>query len=208
MDARDPEKYGWTSVMTLPWHLTPAEDNSLRIDPVEELKSLRYDEKRHSDMAISENQETVVEGFESDCMEIRLTIEPNDATRFGIKLLCSNLGEEETVVTYDAQQQEFVIDFENASEDKDLTYAGREDAHLPSGSWKQTVPYTLGNRALDLDIFVDRSVIEIFVNSEICMVQRVYPTRDDSKVFRLFTRDREIRAENIVKWEMDATNPW
>ena len=142
-------------------------------------------------------------------MEIRLTIKPNDATRFGIKLLCSNGCEEETVVTYDAQQQEFVIDFENASEDKNLTYAGREGGPLPSGSWKQTVPYALsGNRALDLDIFVDRSVVEIFVNSEICIVQRVYPTRDDSKGFRLFTRDRGIRAENIVKWEMDATNPW
>jgi sucrose-6-phosphate hydrolase SacC (GH32 family) len=195
--------------MTLPWHLTPAEDNGLRIDPAEELRSLRYSEKRHSDVALSEDEETVIEGFESDCMEIRLTIEPNDATRFGMKLLCSSGCEEETVVTYDAQRQEFVIDFENASENKDLTYAGREGGPLPRGSWKQTVPYALaGNGALNLDIFVDRSVVEIFVNSEICMVQRVYPTRDDSKAFKLFTRDREVRAKNIVKWEIYATNPW
>ena len=40
------------------------------------------------------------------------------------------------------------------------------------------------------------------------MVQRVYPMRDDSKHFSLFTRDKEIRAKNIVKWDMDATNPW
>ena len=142
-------------------------------------------------------------------MEIKLTIEPNDATRFGMKLLCSNGCEEETVVTYDARKQEFVIDFENASEDKDLTYAGRERGTLTSGNLKQTVPYALaGNKALEFDIFVDRSVVEIFVNSEICMVQRVYPMRDDSKNFRLFTRDKEIRAKNIVKWDMDATNPW
>ena len=36
-------------------------------------------------------------------MEIRLAIEPNDASRFGMKLLCSPGGEEETVVTYDAR---------------------------------------------------------------------------------------------------------
>jgi beta-fructofuranosidase len=208
-DARDWGKYGWNSVMTLPWHFTPAEDNTLRIDPVEELKSLRYNEKQHSDVALSENEEIVIEEFDSDCMEIKLTIEPNDATRFGMKLLCSNGCEEETIVTYDTRKQEFVIDFEKASEDKDLTYAGRDRGALTSGNLKQTVPYALaGNKTLDFDIFVDRSVVEIFVNSEICIVQRVYPMRDDSKSFRLFTRDKEIRAKNIAKWDMDATNPW
>ena len=207
-DARDWKNHGWDSVMTLPWHFTPAQDNTLRIDPVEELKSLRYNQKRHGDIALSDNEEIVVEGFDSDCMEIKLTIEPTDAARFGMKLLCSDNCEEETVVTYDSQKEEFVIDFENASEDKELKYPCGTQT-LTSGNLKQRVPYTLaGNKTLDFDIFVDRSVVEIFVNSEICMVQRVYPMRDDSKRFRLFTRSKEIRVKNIVKWDMDATNPW
>ena len=53
-----------------------------------------------------------------------------------------------------------------------------------------------------------RSVIEMFVNSRVCIVQRVYPTRDDSQQVKLFTEDRPIRVTNLVKWEMDATNPW
>ena len=141
-------------------------------------------------------------------MEIKLTIEPDGAKQFGLKLLCSSDCEEETVVTYDTQKQEFVVDFENASNDRGLTYRCGPQL-LTRGSLKQTVPYPLaGNRELDLDIFVDRSVIEIFVNSDICIAQRVYPMRDDSKHFRLFTKDRKIRAKNIVKWDMDATNPW
>lgn len=36
-------KKGWGSVMTLPWHLYPSAENALKIKPVEELKSLRYD---------------------------------------------------------------------------------------------------------------------------------------------------------------------
>ena len=79
--------------------------------------------------------------------------------------------------------------------------------NCPLGVW-QTVPYVLaGNEALDFDIFVNRSVIEIFVNSDICMVHRVYPMRKDSKQFRLFARNGKITAKNIVKWDMDATNP-
>ena len=62
--------------------------------------------------------------------------------------------------------------------------------------------------AQDLDIFIDRSIIEIFVNSKVCLVQRVYPTRHDSTQFRLFSEDGRVKASKLVKWEMDATNPW
>ncbi len=209
-DARGDDwvEYGWNSMMTLPWHFTPASDNSLLVDPVEELRSLRYDERRHDDVTLSEGEERVIEGFESDCMEIKLTIEPNDAALFGMKLLSSPGGEEETVVTYDAERQQFVVDFERASEDGGLTY-GRSAQSYNRGVRQQIVPHPLevGGR-LDVDIFVDRSVIEIFVNSRICIVQRVYPARDDSKGFRLFTKDRPISVRDITKWEMDATNPW
>lgn len=68
-------------------------------------------------------------------------------------------------------------------------------------------PLETGAR-LDIDVFVDCSIIEMFVNSRICIVQRVYPTRDDSKGFRLFTEGSPIVVRDIVKWEMDVTNPW
>ena len=111
-------------------------------------------------------------------------------------------------MTYDAERQQFVVDFEKASENGELVY-GRNARDDNSGVRQQIVPHALevGGR-LDLDIFVDRSVIEIFVNSRICIVQRVYPARDDSKGFRLFTKDRSISVRDMTKWEMDATNPW
>ena len=78
-----------------------------------------------------------------------------------------------------------------------------------TGPMKQIVPHIPVNGGnLLLDIFVDRSVIEIFVNSDVVLVQRVYPTRPDSRQFRLFAKDGSIAVKNIVKWEMDAANPW
>ena len=47
---------GWQSIMTLPWHFSPAEDNTLLIDPVEELQSLRYNERRHADLALAQRR--------------------------------------------------------------------------------------------------------------------------------------------------------
>ena len=199
---------GWNSLMTLPWHFSPAEDNSLLINPVEELRSLRYDERSHDDVTLGQGEERAVEGFDSDCMEIKLTMEPGDASRFGVKLLASPDGEEETVVTYDAGSRRFEVDFENASKGTRLFY-GRVGPDVKAGPRQQIVPFSPedGGR-LDLDIFVDRSVIEIFVNSRICIVQRVYPTRGDSRGFSLFTEDAPITVSGLTKWEMDATNPW
>tara|TARA_Y100000588_G_scaffold177332_1_gene191314 strand:- start:2522 stop:3109 length:588 start_codon:yes stop_codon:yes gene_type:complete len=137
------------------------------------------------------------------------TLEPQDASRFGLKLFCSPDQEEETVITYDRQKQEFTIDFEKASL-KEIDYdVGRHHPRLKRGTLKQTIPYTLpANQTLNLDIFLDRSILEIFVNSKICLVQRVYPTRNDSTQVRLFSEDGRLTARDLIKWEMDATNPW
>ena len=92
--------------------------------------------------------------------------------------------EEETVITYDRHRSQFVIYFENASQDKSLAYPSGPQP-LTSGNLKQTVPYAIeDNQALNLDVFVDKWVIEIFVNGDICIVQRVYPMREDSKQVR------------------------
>lgn len=207
-DARDADEYGWQSIMTLPWHLKPTSENRLTIEPASELQSLRYNPCHVEDLLLEAEQEITVDGLASDCMELKLTIESHAAQRFGVKLFCSPDLEEETVIRYDTEQQAFIIDFENASNDKTLSYrCGREV--LKSGELKQTVPFALGDdQVLELDIFVDRSVIEVFVNSKVCIVQRVYPMRPDSKEVRLFCEDGRIAARNIVKWEMDATNPW
>ena len=159
-------KHGWNSIMTLPWHLTPAGDNTLRIDPVAELRALRYDERRHPDVTLSQGEERTLHGFQSDCMEIKLTIQPNHATRFGLKLLCSPDGQEETVVTYDTQRQHFIVDFDRSSLDPNLTY-GRNARDTTSAARQQIVPFPLPpNAPLHIDLFIDRSVIEIFVNSQ------------------------------------------
>ena len=187
-------------MVTLPWHFSPGPDNGLRIAPVEELAILRHGEVRVDDMRLGAGKEVTLDALASDCMETRMTLTPADAREFGIKLLCSPDGEEETTVTYHRAEAEFVIDFAKASNDTSLRY--------PHGATRQVVPYAAAGGALDLDIFVDRSVIEVFVSRDLVLVQRVYPLRADSRQFRIFSRDGALTASGIVKWEMDAANPW
>ncbi|WP_127580337.1 glycoside hydrolase family 32 protein [Paenibacillus koleovorans] len=213
-DARNYEDAGWTAIMTLPWLFTPLEGNRLQITPVEELKQLRYDEQVIGDISLSAGDEVVLEELSSDCMEVAMSIEVRSAGQFGFKVLCSPDQEEETIVAYDAKRQAWVVDFEHASNDRSLGYAPYFRNKNPEPTEQELakqhiVPYAwpVGS-PVSLDLYVDKSVIELFVNGELCIVQRIYPMRPDSKQFRLFATDGAIAVKNIIKWEMEATNPW
>ena len=186
--------------MTLPWHLYPAEDSTLQIKPVEELENLRFDRVDLAGVTLEQGEERAIDPISSNCMQIKMTVIFERGGTFGFKLLCSPDGEEETVITYNGREGKFIVGFERASLNRGLRY--------PDGSWQQIFPYGSGSNKLIFDIFVDRSVIEIFVNNDICIVQRVYPTLKESTRVNFFSQCRTAKFEKITKWEMDAANSW
>ena len=82
---------------------------------------------------------------------------------------------------------------------KRIGIVGTRFTELHSPEWKSQLQSIIDSLPND---------VEIFVNGDICIVQRVYPTREDSQEVRLFTKDRPIRITNITKWDMEGTNPW
>ena len=200
-DARDWQATGWTGVVTLPWHFSPGPGGGLKIAPVEELAALRYDEVRAGDMRLAAGEETDLDALASDCMEARMTLAAKGAAEFGVKLLCSPDGEEQTTVTYRAGAGRIRDRLRQGQHRHHAAVSGRRH---PAGGALQP-PRTACSTSTSS---VDRSVIEIFVNQDLVLVQRVYPQRADSRRCRMFTRGGGLTASGIVKWEMDATNPW
>lgn len=219
-DPRPASECGWNSIMTLPWVVYPGSENELKVRPAEELEQLRYAPMQAEDIEVCSG-EAALDGMQSNCMEMRMTVRPGNCGRWGIKLCCSPDGEEETVITYDRAAQQFVVDFSRSSLDpqlrKYLVYHDGSKTDFPWGKNAQPPenPYVSDQKvayaekeAMELRIFVDRSVIEVFVNNDICLTQRIYPTREDSLGIRLFAQNGSARFQNIEKWEMDATNAW
>ena len=62
--------------------------------------------------------------------------------------------------------------------------------------------------SLQLRIFLDRSVLEVFANGRQCMAQRIYPTRGDSTGVALFSRGGAATVRRPRAWDLAATNPW
>ena len=61
---------------------------------------------------------------------------------------------------------------------------------------------------LELRIFIDRSILEVFANGRQCITQRIYPTRKDSTGIELFSKGGSMIVESLQAWDMAATNPW
>ena len=102
--------------MTLPRVLSLDEHNNLKIEPIDELKVLRYDPIKIENLNV--NEEVVWENIRGNSMELKLSINPRKAESMGIKVYASADGQEETVLTYYPSKNEFTLDFANSSLNK------------------------------------------------------------------------------------------
>jgi len=59
-----------------------------------------------------------------------------------------------------------------------------------------------------LDIFLDRSIIEVFANGRQAVTQVVYPELETSVGVRVFSEGEAIAVRNIQSWTMAESNPY
>ena len=196
-------KHGWCGTLTLPRVLMLDKDNNLLIEPVIELRALRHSAVRFDDLKIN-NSTQKLETNLGRAAELNMSIEPEDAKRFSIKVCCSPNGEEETIIYYDAQEQKVKIDLIRSSLDADLM-GGFYEQH---GLLQQADFQLKRGESVNLNIFIDHSVLEVFVNKRLCLTQRIYPTRDDSHGIVLFAEGGSIDVPLIEAWRMFPTNPF
>ena len=68
----------------------------------------------------------------------------------------------------------------------------------------ETASVALGkDEPLKLRVFVDRSVVEVFVNGKQCVAMRVYPGREDSVGVSLRAQGREATLKSLDAWQME-----
>jgi len=55
---------------------------------------------------------------------------------------------------------------------------------------------------LQLRVFIDRGVVEVFVNGTQCIAVRVYPGREDSIGVSLRSQGRDAELKSLDAWQM------
>jgi beta-fructofuranosidase len=198
---------GWNRMMSLPRRLTLREGgflNPLNIEPAGEVESLRGDHVQVGAMDLPANREVVLDSVQGGALEIMAEFEPQKGQTLELNVLRSADGEEVTRI------QCF----------RDRGYRVRGTKALPAVVSIDSAHSTLddvlcrppetaqveldADEPLKLRVFIDRSIVEVFINGRQCVSARVYPVREDSIGVSLRSMGRDAKLKSLDAWQMKS----
>ncbi|MBX0297011.1 GH32 C-terminal domain-containing protein [Haloarcula nitratireducens] len=196
---------GWADTMiSIPHTLSEAEDGTFRIRPTEETANARddrYDPITRSEITLARGNggegDRPLSELDYDSVEIETTIEPAGATEVTLNVLEHPDGTEVTPITYDFEAETLTIDHSSSSTATDRP---RKDSRSETRS--VDVP-TNDDGSVDLHVFVDRSIIEVFANESELVVSRVYPELEASDGYSI-DADGDVRLQSLAAYRMRA----
>jgi len=186
------QQAGWAGVMSLPVIVAPLPGGSgLSLEPAPELATLREKHWRYEGMELSEGMNFPHDDSRDDRLEILAECEPGQNCEFGLKVRCSPDGQEQTRLVYQSAPQHVCIEREQSSVNPEVDRGNRS-----------VVVEADASEVLKLHIFLDRSVVEVFVNDRCYLASRIYPERPDSVGLELFTRKGRVRVRSLDIWRL------
>ncbi|MBW8900104.1 MAG: GH32 C-terminal domain-containing protein [Massilia sp.] len=189
---------GWAHNAGLPVTLSIGLDDDLRLAPIDELKSLRQDLLLDLADVTPAAAAARLDGVRGDLLEVELELEPErapapgSAARRGLVVRRTPDDAEHTDLVVDPARKRFEIDRTRTTVDADARSRGVQGgAFDPRGE------------NLRLRVFLDRSMVEAYLNERKSITSRMYPSRPDATGLGLIAApgDRVVR---LKVWRMGA----
>ncbi len=193
---------GWNQIMTLPRQLTLVDKDELRVRPAGNIESLRYSHQNLGELTLVANQEIVLDQIQGNAMEIVAEIDVGNAPMVEMNILRSPNKEEYTRIAFYSNRG-----YRDRSRGHGswLTIDSSYSSILPSARSRapESGPVFLADKeTLQLRVFIDRSVVEVFVNEKQCVAMRVYPGRVDSIGVSLRSQGQDSQLKSVNAWQM------
>ena len=170
--------------MSLPLECSLLEAGNLGLAPVRELQSLR---KNHSRFVNLQPNGSFLP-LQGQALEILARFEPAPGSAFGLKVRCSPDGQEQTLII--CRDNQVIIDSERSSLNADVNRR------------ITTLPVEIEDR-INLHIFLDHSILEVFVNDQSYLVSRIYPSRPDSLGIGVFA-EGSVNIPQLDVWVLES----
>lgn len=166
-------------IQCLPRELSLSEDGMLRIKPLRELESLRDEKKVVKDLTVKGDSIHLLDDIKGDTIELEVIISAPQAKEFGINLLCDEKGENGFPISTGTGAKTLTVDYVNP-------------------------PFELKpNEDLTLRIFIDKSMIEVFVNDRQATVAWHEYSPENLRV-SLFSKGGDIVVKQLTAWKMKS----
>ena len=204
---------GWGGIMTLPRRLTLLDGDQLGVEPAGEIASVRTGHRAVGPTVLPPNEEIVLPGVEGDAIEIDAEIEVGEAPMVELNVLRAPGKEEYTRIAF-YKQRGFRHWERYGGWEPEKLRAASDSLITIDTSYSSTGPdvrsrapetapvYVAPQEPLRLRVFVDRSVVEVFVNGRQCAAVRVYPARPDSVGVSLRAQGQEVVVSRLDVWKM------
>lgn len=177
-----PQNKGWNGCMTLPRFLTLAPDLTLQQQPIPQLQSLRNRHLQFNETEIDNRQQVFDLGdLPCDTLEILARFQLNPQDRFTLDLFRSADGTRTLPITY-------------------------ENDELNIDGIKIPLPLPNDGQLCTLHVFRDKSVLEIFVNQQLCIARVISPPNED-RGLAFSARDGKIRLKSLDLWQINPVWP-
>jgi len=167
---------GWNGCLTLPRVLTVEDDGMLGQTPAPELMQLRGERFVMSDVSLE--GERTLEQISGDALEIKLVVDLQGARDVGLKLRRSADGKAAVSVAFDGQRLQIgdlVVPFSPAS----------------------------ASKTLELRIFLDRSVLEVYAGGRIC-ITRVIQAGPGQDGVAIWAKGGTAKLKSLECWPMSS----
>ncbi|MBN1623748.1 MAG: glycoside hydrolase family 32 protein [Clostridia bacterium] len=192
------------STMTLPRKLS-IENEEMKIEPTGNYESLRCNHRHVDGFVMPPGTEFEFEGIRGNAVEIIAEFDATDSNMLEIDVLKSD--NETTRLRYyhkrgynrayrrkemDIVDSVFEIDSTGSTTNKDIFTRPIESmqVHVKDGE------------SLRLHIFIDKSIIEVFVNYKDCACVRVYPENPQSTGISITAKGKPVTLQSLDIWDM------
>jgi beta-fructofuranosidase len=151
------------------------------------------------------NEEVLLENIRGNTMEIVAEIAPQQGQTFELNVLRSPDGNEVTRII--CMRDRGYRRIEDGSISMPCVVVLDASRSSQASNVKLRPPETAqveltGDEPLKLRIFIDRSVVEVFVNNKQCVALRVYPERDDSNGVSLRSYGQDSKLVSLKAYQM------
>ncbi|HEX8040769.1 MAG TPA: glycoside hydrolase family 32 protein [Chryseosolibacter sp.] len=221
----------WNQIMSLPRRLTLVGRDEIRQEPAGDVESLRFGHQTTGPMILPANKEVLLKNIKGNAMEILAEIDPKKAQLVELNVLRSPDKEEYTRIIFYKEKGyskglEYKAGPETAIMPADLITLVSGGEPAPRGRYlrsslitlepsyssilpdvqvraPETAPFVLDEgEPLRLRIFLDKSVVEVFVNGKQCVAMRVYPGRNDSVGVSIRSQGQDAELKSLEAWQM------
>ncbi|MHA6246946.1 GH32 C-terminal domain-containing protein [Pontibacter sp. CAU 1760] len=185
----DQLKAGWRQMFSIPRVLRLLNDSTIGHYPHPNLCRLRQNEKAVLNRAITKNSSANLPELGGNQINLDFTIKADSASQFALQLLKNAAGTQYTSVTFDLGNNLVGLDTRAAharEAQKEYTTASyafdfKEDIHV--------------------EVFVDHSVVEVFIDNLLVLSTRSYP-EESSQAVDIVVTDGGLELKEAKQWEM------